>query len=93
MFDKKSRYAKLNSLVMKDERNREVEVTPFAEAPKQSFRGIHVTRQGERSDHLAAFYLADATAYWRLAEMADAMTAEVLTEKRKIDIPNKNLEK
>ena len=72
---------------------REVEVTPFAEKPAQSLRGIHVLRQGERPDHLATHYLSNPTGYWRLAEFNDAMTAEVLTEIPEIEVPNKKLDR
>jgi hypothetical protein len=50
-------------------------------------RGRHLRRQGERADHLATLYLADPAAFWRLAEINDAMTAEVLAELRELDIP------
>lgn len=92
MFDKNSRYSKLSPIVLTDRRGRKVEATPFAEKPKQTLRGIHVLRQGERSDHLATHYLSDATGYWRLAELNDAMTAEVLTEMPEIKIPNKRMD-
>ncbi|SMC19722.1 hypothetical protein SAMN02745857_00774 [Andreprevotia lacus DSM 23236] len=87
MFDPKSRYAKLTPLVLTDARGRSVEVTPPATAPQQVFRGVHVRRDGERTDHLAALYLADPAAFWRLAEFNDAMRAEVLTELREVQIP------
>ena len=89
LFDSKSRYAKLGTVLMTDSRGRTVEVVPPAPAPEQTLRGTHVLRQGERVDHLAALYIADAAGYWRIAEMNDAMTAEVLTELREIDIPLK----
>ena len=47
---------------------------------------------GHKSDHLAALYVADGAGYWRLAEMNDAMTAEVVTEQREIAIPNPRIE-
>lgn len=87
MFDPKSRYAGLSSIHLTDSRGREVEVVPPAPQPLQVLAGIHVRRQGERPDHLAARYLADPAGYWRLAEINDAMTAEVLTELRELAIP------
>lgn len=87
-FDAKSRYAKLPSVLMVDARGRTVETVPFAPAPQQTLRGRHLRRQGERADHLAALYLSDPAGYWRLAEMNDAMTADVLTELRELSIPN-----
>jgi len=89
MFEKNSRYHGLDSLIVQDSRGRVVEATPFAPKPVQTLRGIHVRKQGERSDHLATHYLSNSTGYWRLAELNDAMTAEVLTEKREIKVPTK----
>jgi len=92
MFDPKSRYAKLAPVHLTDSRGRVVEAIPPASAPKQSLRGIHLRKQNERADHLAALYLSDPTAFWRLAELNDATTAEVLTEQREIAIPNPRIE-
>lgn len=89
LFDPKSRYTGIAMIHRTDARGRTVEAVPPAPAPEQSLRGRHARRQGERPDHLAAFYLNDATGYWRLAEMNDAMTAEVLTELREVEIPVK----
>ncbi len=88
MFDVKSRYAKSEMFTITDSRGRVVQITLPAVAIEQTTRGIHVLRQGERSDHLSALYLGDACAYWRIAEHNDAMTAEVLSELREIKIPN-----
>lgn len=87
LFDPNSRYTGLTTMKMRDGRGRMVEVVPPAPAPVQALRGRHLRRQGERPDHLAAFYLSDAAAFWRLAELNDAMTAEVLSELRELDIP------
>ncbi len=89
LFDPKSRYAGLSTVLMVDARGRTVEVVQPAPALQQGLRGRHLRRQGERADHLATLYLADPAAYWRLAEMNDAMTAEVLSELRELDIPLK----
>lgn len=89
LFDPKSRYANLPTVLMLDARGRMVEVVPPAPAPSQALRGRHWRRQGERPDHLATRYLSDPAGFWRLAEMNDAMTAEVLSELRELDIPLK----
>ena len=91
MFDKNSRYANLTPYILSDARGRQVEITPFAAAPKQTFSGIHILRDGERLDHLSSFYLSNTTGYWRIAEMNDAMTADVLLQRRLIEIPEKTL--
>jgi hypothetical protein len=87
MFDEKSRYAKLTPVLLPDARGRTVEVIPPAARPGQRLRGIHQRKENERADHLAALYILDAAGYWRLAEMNDAMTAEVLSELREVQIP------
>jgi hypothetical protein len=89
LFDAKSRYANLPTVLLADARGRTVEVVPPAPPPQQALRGRHLRRQGERADHLAALYLANPAGYWRLAEINDAMTAEVLSELREVDVPVK----
>jgi hypothetical protein len=90
MFDDKSRYAKLPTYRVTDRRGREIEVVPPAPAPAQPLLGIHVLRQGERLDHLAAKYLGDPAGYWRIAERNGVMLPEALTEAREIEIPGKS---
>ena len=87
MFDAKSRYASQPTVHFTDARGRTVEVVPPTAAPQQTFLGWHVRRDGERPDHLALLYTGDAAGTWRLAEMNDAMTAEVLSELRQVAIP------
>ena len=89
LFDPKSRYAKLATFTTTDARGRTVEAVPPAPAPVQALRGRHLRRQGERPDHLAALYLGDSAGFWRLGEMNDAMTAEVLSELREVRIPTR----
>ncbi len=90
IFDPASRYAKLPTVLMVDARGRSVEVVPPALPQPQGLRGRHLRRQGERPDHLAALYLADPTAWWAIAWINDAMTAEGLSELREVDIPDKD---
>src|SRR5206468_2507837 len=60
MFDPKSRYAKLASILVVDGRGRTVEAIPPAPHPRQTLRGIHLRKRNERPDHLAALYVSDA---------------------------------
>jgi hypothetical protein len=90
LFDPKSRYAKLDTFLTRDARGRLVEAVPPAPALLQSLRGIHLRRQGERPDHLATLYLSNSTGFWTLAEMNDAMTAEVMSELREVNIPDRS---
>ncbi len=89
MFDPKSRYAKAETYVVTGAGGREVPVVVPPPAPAQLQLGIHLLRQGERLDLLAAKYLNDPGGYWRIAEQNDVMLPEALTEAREIEIPAK----
>jgi hypothetical protein len=90
MFDEKSRYLSAETQAVPDARGRTVTVVLPPDAPAQELLGIHLLRQGERTDHLAAKYLNDPAGYWRLAEQNDAMLPETLTEQREIEVPVKS---
>ena len=89
MFDDKSRYASAPTEAVPDTRGRLVTAVLPPPPPAQTQLGIHALRQGERLDHLAALYLSNPTAYWRIAEQNDVMLPEALTEAREIEIPVK----
>lgn len=89
MFDEKSRYAALDPYVVIDRRGRMVEVVPVPPAPAQTLMGVHLRRDGERIDHLAAKYLANPAGFWRIAEKNDVMLAEALAEALEIEIPGR----
>ena len=90
MFDPKSRYTKAETYVVKDERGRAVIVVAPPPPPDQVQLGIHLLKQGERLDLLAARYLNDPAGYWRIAEQNNVMLPEALTEAREIEIPVKS---
>jgi len=89
MFDPKSRYLKAETYVVIDARGRAVTVVVPPPTPEQLQLGIHLLKQGERLDLLAARYLNDPAGYWRIAEQNDVMLPEALTEAREIEIPVK----
>ena len=89
MFDPKSRYVKAETYVVADARGRTVTVVAPPPPPDQMQLGIHLLKQGERPDLLAARYLNDPAGYWRIAEQNDVMLEEALTEAREIEIPVK----
>ena len=90
MFDPNSRYAALPPYAVVDRRGRTVAVVPAPPPPSQSQLGLHRHRQGERLDHYAAMYLADATAFWRICEINDVMLPEALSEALEVAIPRKS---
>ena len=90
-FDPDSRYVRFASVYMVRDRNgREVQALTPARIPPQVELGEHLTRQGQRLDHLAARYLNLATGYWMLAHHNGAMSADVLAQAPVIRIPVKS---
>jgi len=88
MFDPKSRYVRLTLYATVDHRGRTVAVVPVPPAPNDVALGIHLLRQGERVDHLAARYLKNPAGFWRMAEINAVMLAEALSERPEIIIPS-----
>ena len=89
MFDPKSRYVPAETYVVTDARGRSVRVVAPPPPPEQVQLGIHLLKQGERPDLLAAKYLNDPAGYWRIAEQNNVMLPEALAEAREIEIPVK----
>lgn len=89
MFDGKSRYAKLESYEVTDRRGRTVKVVPAPAEPRQTRFGVHLRRDGQRLDHLAAKYLRDPAGFWRICEINNVMLPETLSEADEIVIPVK----
>lgn len=87
MFDRTSRYYGVPTGTVTDHRGRTVQVVLVPDAPGLQLRGEHLRRQGQRLDHLAGFYFGDPHGYWKIAELADVMHPEALSEARAIPIP------
>ncbi len=89
LFDKKSRYAKLTLVETHDWRGRAVLALPIPTARPRRIAGIHLRKQAERLDHVAAALLRDPYGFWRIAEANDAMTADAIAEVDELKIPSR----
>jgi hypothetical protein len=58
---------------------------PRREQPESST--LHRRSDGQRLDHIAAHYLDDAAAFWRLCDAAGAMSPDALSVHDTIPIP------
>lgn len=57
-------------------------------APRiRPLRGYHPRVEGQRLDLIAAHYLADATAFWRLCDANNALSPAALAARSRIGIP------
>ena len=78
-----SRYYGLETAVIRTADDREIIYLRrrFLPAPQRfALLAEHVVTAGERLDHLAAKYLTDPEAFWRIADANAAMRPEELTE-------------
>ena len=90
LFEDKSRYAQFAEVIeTTDRRGRRVLAVTPAEPPRQRRLGDHLRKDGQRLDHLASFYLADASGFWRLCEHNDEILPDALAEIDVISIPVK----
>ena len=87
MFDRKSRYAKLEGYEVTDRRGRVVAAVPVPPPPDELRIGDFIRKQGQRLDHLANAFLSDPSGYWRLAELNGAVLPDALAEVDIISIP------
>jgi hypothetical protein len=92
VFDRLSRYVKppLTPYEVTDLRGRRVFALPTPDPPLEFSVGRHVKKQNERLDHLAAAYLKDPNAFWRIAVVNGAVLPDSLLENELLDIPAPN---
>ena len=90
IFDAQSRYVNpaVTPYRVVDIRGREVLALPMPEPSPEIAVGRHVKKEGQTLDQLAAAYLADPHAYWRLAEVNDAILPDALTDVVLLQIPS-----
>jgi hypothetical protein len=49
--------------------------------------GVHARTEGQRLDHIAAHFLADATAFWRLCDASEVIAPDALAASEVVAIP------
>jgi hypothetical protein len=87
MFFPGSRFVNAGTYRVRDARGNEVIVTRFPVRSAPAVRGFHPRLDIERLDGLAAQYLGDATAFWRLCDAARAIAPDALAVRDSIAIP------
>lgn len=87
MFSSNSRYAKTGTIVVTTARGT-VTAAVLPVRPRPLLRGFHPRSDEQRLDQIASHYLADATAFWRLADAADAVAPDALAARDNVPVPN-----
>jgi hypothetical protein len=89
MFSPNSRYANAGTYTIRTSSGVTVAVSRLPIRSRPSTRGIHPRTEGQRLDGIAAHYLADATAFWRLCDAGDAVAPDALAVRDRIALPAK----
>jgi hypothetical protein len=87
MFFPGSRYANTGTYSVPGARGVTVVVARLPVRPGPAVSGFHQRRDGQRLDLLAAHYLDDATAFWRLCDAAGAIAPDALAVRARVAIP------
>ena len=89
MFKSNSRYANAGTYTVNTASGETLAVSRLPVRPRPSIRGLHSRTEGQRPDALAAHYLADATAFWRLCDAGDALAPDALAARDQVAVPAK----
>jgi hypothetical protein len=90
MFVPGSRYAETGTYQTTGPEGTQVTAVGLPLPPRReqsTLLGFHPRQDGQRLDAIADHYLADATAFWRLADAAGAMVPDTLAVRPMIAIP------
>ncbi len=87
MDAQQSRYSDLGRYVVPGPHGQDVSVAPSPRRDTPPSAGVHLRRDGERLDHLAALYLRNPAAFWRICDANNSVVPEALTDARAVDIP------
>ncbi|HEX7681514.1 MAG TPA: LysM domain-containing protein, partial [Thermoanaerobaculia bacterium] len=89
MFTPNSRYAKEGTYTVTRPDGTRVTATRLPLPTTPRVIGDHKKLDGQRLDLIAAHYLADATAFWRLCDANNSVVPDALAAHSAISIPEK----
>ena len=89
MFLPNSRYAAAGTYTIRTARGARIAAIQLPVRSVSPIRGVHPRTDAQRPDHVAAHYLADATAFWRLCDASEAIAPDALGARDAIAIPKK----
>jgi len=89
MFSPNSRYASAGTYTVRTSRGETVAVTRLPVRPPPPVHGFHPRHDSQRCDVIAAHYLGDPTAFWRLCDAGDAIAPDALAARDLVAVPEK----
>jgi hypothetical protein len=87
MFTKGSRYEKAGTVTARKLDGTLVAVTRIPLPGTLPLIGLHRRQEGNRLDLIAAHYVGDATAFWRLCDVNKSVVPDALAARELIGIP------
>lgn len=87
MFRPTSRYADAPTYTARTASGATVTAVRLPLRARPTIRGFHTRLDTQRPDLIAAHYLGDATAFWRLCDAGDAIAPDALAARARIAIP------
>lgn len=87
MFFLGSRYERTGVYTVTTASGQTVSVARLPLASTAPMRGFHPRKQGQRLDLIAAKYLNDPTAFWRLCDANQSMVPDALAVHELIGVP------
>ncbi|MBK8211881.1 MAG: LysM domain-containing protein [Rhodospirillales bacterium] len=87
MFSANSRYASAGTYSARMSSGATVTATRLPIRARPAVRGFHQRSDTQRPDLIAAHYLGDATAFWRLCDVGDALAPDALAARELVAIP------
>lgn len=91
MFSSRSRYARVPTDKVTLNNGRESIAVRFPLGRHPPLEGYHRRLQGQRLDHIAAYYLKDPTAFWRLCDANGTISPDALASRELVGIPKKEI--
>jgi hypothetical protein len=89
MFSPNSRYAKAGTYTVRKADGTLVRATRPYRSSQPPVAGSHERLDEQRLDVIAAHYLSDATAFWRLCDANDSIAPDALAAHPEVNIPEK----
>ena len=89
MFMPGSRYEKMATYTDKGPNGRDVTAVRLPLPSPATLIGYHRRQVGQRLDHLAAAYLGNPTAFWRLCDANGSVVPDALAARDLVGIPRK----
>jgi hypothetical protein len=89
MFMPGSRYEKMPTYTVTQANGRDVTAVRLPLPNPGALAGYHRRLVGQRLDHIAAVYLKDATAFWRLCDANGCVVPDALATRDLVGVPRK----